>query len=62
MQTYGLKDGRKVVYRGSLNDLERREREHGIVGKGIYHMVFSTSPEMTKQGARKKEVENLEKL
>ena len=54
MQTYGLKDGRKVVYRGSLNDLERREREHGIVGKGIYPHGFFDLPRNDQARSEKK--------
>jgi hypothetical protein len=42
---YDLKDGRKIVYRGTTNDIERRMAEHERAGKRFTHAVV--------QGARK---------
>jgi predicted GIY-YIG superfamily endonuclease len=51
--TYELKDGKKVVYRGTTNDLERRAQEHKDTGKKFTNIV-KTSPKMTENGAKKK--------
>ena len=59
-RTYDLKDGRETVYRGSTNDLERRERQHRKEGKK-FTRILPTSRKMTEEGARKKESENLER-
>ena len=59
-RTYDLKNGRRTVYRGSTNDLERREREHRIEGKKFTHLV-PTSRKMTEEGARKKETRDIER-
>lgn len=57
--TYDLKKGRKVVYRGTTNDPERREKEHR--DKGLDFDRFAvTSRRMTREGAKKKEEKNLE--
>ncbi len=57
--TYELKDGKKVVYRGTTNDPERRQEEHDADGKEFTQMNI-TSRKMTKEGAEKKETEQLE--
>ena len=56
--TYDLKHGREVVYRGTTNDPERREREHRAAGKDFSHLVV-TSRRMTDKGAKRKEAESL---
>ena len=58
--TYELKDGNKVVYRGTTNDPEKRESEHKSSGKRFTKMTI-TSRKMTEEGAKKKEAESLEK-
>ena len=58
--TYDLKKGRKVVYRGTTNDAERREREHGNAGLDFDRLV-PTSRRMTSQGAKAREVDNLDR-
>lgn len=57
--TYDLKEGNKVVYRGTTNDPEARQRQHEADGKNFSHMNI-TSRRMTPDGALKKETENLE--
>ena len=52
--TYELKEGNKVVYVGTTNDPERREKEHKESGKNFGHMNI-TSRKMTETGAMKKE-------
>lgn len=56
--TYELKKGNKVVYVGTTNDPERREREHRDSGKDFGHLKI-TSRKMTEKGAKKKEEERL---
>lgn len=58
--TYDLKQGRKVVYRGTTNDPDRREREHRARGKDFTRLVV-TSRHMTDKGAKDKEADNLAK-
>lgn len=58
--TYDLKIGNEVVYRGTTNDPERREKQHRREGKRFTRLV-KTSRRMTEEGARKKESENLER-
>lgn len=58
--TYDLKKGRKVVYRGTTNDRDRREREHR--GDGLdFDRLVPTSRRMTPQGAKDREIDNLER-
>jgi len=57
--TYDLKDGKKIVYRGTTNDPDRREREHSGEGKKFTKMTV-TSRKMTEEGAKNKEADNLE--
>ena len=57
--TYDLKDGRKIVYRGKTNDLDRRTDEHKEEGKKFTH-ARQTSRRMTDEGAQKKEEQLLE--
>ncbi len=58
-QTYDLKKGNEIVYRGSTNDIERREKEHRNDGKDFDKIVPTSNP-MTKDNAKKREVENLQ--
>ena len=55
---YELKDGKKVVYIGSTNNPERREKEHQGENKNFTHMNI-ISRQMTKDGAKAKEEERL---
>ena len=58
--TYDLKKGREVVYRGTTNDPDRREREH--LGDGLdFDRLVPTSRRMTPQGAKDRETDNLER-
>ena len=57
-QTYDLKKGRKVVYRGTTNNADRREREHQDAGLDFDRLV-TTSRRMTPQGAKDREADNL---
>ena len=56
--TYELKRGRKVVYRGTTNDPDRREAQHRSEGKK-FDKLRKTSVKMTEQGAKKKEEREL---
>ncbi len=57
--TYDLKKGPKVVYRGSTNDPDRRERQHRAAGLEFDRLV-PTSRRMTRQAAKKREAAKLE--
>ena len=57
--TYDLKKGRKVVYRGTTNNPERREQEHHDTGLDFNRLV-ETSRRMTVGSAKKREENNLE--
>ena len=57
-QTYRLKVGKKTVYIGTTNDLERREEEHEEEGKK-FTKLEPTSRKMTDDGAKRKEAEQL---
>ena len=57
-QTYDLKQGRTVVYKGATNDLERREEEHKKSGKE-FDKILPTSARMTEENALKKEQDQL---
>ena len=56
--TYDLKKGKKVVYRGSTNDPDRREREHRDAGFDFDRLV-PTSIRMTRDGAKRREAGKL---
>jgi predicted GIY-YIG superfamily endonuclease len=58
--TYDLKDGKKIVYRGTTDDPERRADEHKASGKKFTKLTV-TSRKMTEDGAKKKEAEALER-
>ena len=57
--TYDLKKGRKVVYRGTTNDLAAREAAHRADGK-VFDRLVPTSRRMTSDGAKAKEKQSLE--
>ncbi len=57
-RTYDLKDKGKIVYRGTTNDLKRREEEHKREGKK-FDKIHPTSNPMTKENAKKREAEKL---
>lgn len=52
--TYDLKDGNKIVYRGTTNDPNAREQAHRSDGKKFTKLVV-TSRKMAEEGARIKE-------
>ena len=56
--TYDLKQGRKVVYKGTTNDPERRAKEHQGEGKQ-FSKLHVTSRRMTEEGAKRKEQKDL---
>ena len=58
--TYDLKRGKKVVYRGTTDDPERREQEHRNEGKRFDRLLV-TSRRMTEEGAKEKEAEALKR-
>jgi len=58
--TYDLVVGKKIVYRGTTNDPDRREAEHQEEGKRFAQLRV-TSRKMTEEGAQRKEAENLER-
>lgn len=57
--TYDLKQGRKIVYRGTTDDPERRAEQHKEDGKRFTKMTI-TSRKMSEDGAMKKEQAALE--
>lgn len=57
-QRYELLQGRKVVYRGITNDLERRATEHSQDKK--FTNVRPVGPKVTEQTARNWEKNSLE--
>lgn len=57
--TYDLIDKRKVVYKGTTNNPEKRGMEHEREGKRFTAMRI-TSRKMTEPGAKEKEAEALE--
>lgn len=57
--TYDLKQGGKIVYRGTTDNPERREREHKREGKKFTRLSI-TSRKMTEEGAKKKEARDLQ--
>ena len=57
-QTYDLKKGKEVVYRGTTSDPDRREREHRRAGLDFDRLV-TTSRRITADGAKRREAEKL---
>jgi len=48
--TYDLKDGHRVVYRGTTDDPERREREHHAEGKRFTRMTITSAKLARREG------------
>lgn len=57
--TYDLKQGRRVVYRGTTSAPEAREAAHRADGK-VFDRLVPTSRRMTADGAKDKEKQSLE--
>lgn len=55
---YNLKVGRKIVYKGTTNDPDRREDEHADSGKKFTHMQI-VGRAKTPNGADKEETRQL---
>lgn len=55
---YDLKDGHRVVYRGTTNDPARRVEEHIADGKEFTHMKLTSGPR-TRSHAREHEADAL---
>ena len=55
---YNLKDGNKVVYKGTTNDLEKRASEHANDGKRFTH-IQQVGNRKTEAGAKKEEARQL---
>jgi predicted GIY-YIG superfamily endonuclease len=58
--TYDLKDGHRVVYRGTTDDPQRRAQEHLAEGKRFTRMTI-TSVRLTDESAKEREAEALER-
>ncbi len=58
-RTYAEYDGREKVYIGESDDLARRAQEHKKEGHKFTRIV-PTSRAMTKEGAQRKEADQLE--
>lgn len=59
--TYDLIRNGKIVYRGSTRDPEQRQEEHRGEGKKFDRLKV-TSPRLTRESAKRREAENLEKF
>ena len=57
--TYELKEGNKVVYKGTTKNPESREKQHRQEGKKFSSLEI-TSRQMTEEGAIKKEQKELQ--
>ena len=57
-RTYALYDGREKVYIGETNNLDRRTRQHEAGGVK-FTRIEPTSRAMTKDGAMRKEADQL---
>ena len=57
---YNLKDGKKVVYKGTTNDLNKRAAEHKADGKKFTH-IQQVGRVKTANGASKEETIQLSK-
>jgi predicted GIY-YIG superfamily endonuclease len=55
---YNLKSGKKIVYKGTTNDLDKRAKEHKDDGKKFTHMQ-KTGRVKTTDGASKEEARQL---
>lgn len=55
---YNLKEGKKVVYKGITNDLDKRARQHEADGKDFTH-IQKVGRLKTEAGASKEEAAQL---
>ncbi|WP_346856911.1 hypothetical protein [uncultured Draconibacterium sp.] len=55
---YNLKQGHRIVYKGTTNDLEKRAREHESDGKNFTH-IQPVGRAKTEQGAKREEARQL---
>ena len=55
---YDLKQGKKIVYSGITNDIDRRIKNHDADGKKFYHAI-SYGSAVTRGTAKKREEEKL---
>jgi len=55
---YNLKVGKKVVYKGTTKDLEKRAKEHKVDGKNFTH-IQQVGRVKTESGASKTETKQL---
>lgn len=55
---YNLKDGKKVVYKGTTNNLEKRAKQHEADGKK-FTRIQQVGRVKTEQGASKEEAKQL---
>ncbi len=55
---YNLKDGKKVIYKGTAKDLEKRAAEHETSGKRFTH-IQKVGRAKTEDGASKEEAKQL---
>lgn len=55
---YNLKDGKKIVYKGTTNDLDGRARQHETTGKKFTH-IQKVGRVKTETGASKEEAKQL---
>ncbi len=58
VHNYNLKQGKKVVYKGTTNDLDKRAAEHRASGKK-FDKIEKVGRVKTEQGARKVESQQL---
>ena len=57
-QPYALRQGRRVVYYGTTDDLDRREQEHRDEGKR-FTGISSIGPKVTENTAQEREAKLL---
>ncbi len=55
---YNLKQGHKIVYKGTTNDLEKRAKEHEADGKNFTH-IQQVGRVKTEHGAKSEEARQL---
>ena len=55
---YNLKDGKKIVYKGITNDLDKRAKQHEAAGKDFTH-IQKVGRVKTEEGANKTEAKQL---
>ena len=55
---YNLKDGKKIIYKGTTNDLEKRANQHESDGKKFTH-IQKVGRVKTEENASKEEARQL---